>query len=1067
MPASKSDSDWTNLLDALEFAQDRFTQWRQSGALAGPTADAIIANYAKRREQLAALARAGAPLPAETPLPPLEGRGPAARSVRLWRFVADEIRRLEQGGQLSLADAHACIAEADARMSFYRKRLEPDSRESPPPMVLAVAEPRRPMMEILLDPRSIQWFLAFGGGLFVLGLVLYLYTKGIFKDPLVVAACLGGANLVLLLGGWALLLKTRYQLAGRALTLLACLVMPLNLWFYHAQDLITLQGHLWVAGVVVCALYAASAWTLKDWMFVPVLMGGVAMTGLLLLADLGRFWEVAGPSTLLVVLGLIGIHVERAFAPGDGPFGRQKFGKAFFFSGQALLAAGLLLLLGAQLAGNWLHPLFTDLYTKLHAGPSPVVTETWGRLLALGLVVAGIYAWLYSDLVVRRVGLYIYLAAAGMLWAEVLGLELLHVHVGSSVILATLALTALAANLAETAAGRSEEQRFAHQPRFAALGLFLALTPVVLGVILHVRATSTLLPYWPYDGGQAFVGAMAATVVSCRIGAYLYRRTQPTLSAIYFFATALAELIGVAGLLRVAGVTAWDHQAPILMIIPIAHAVSAYLYRGKPWNRPVLWAGQAATGVMLLSSLVAAMDGSVVIVGRPTNLALAGFFAEAAVFFGLTAVLHRRAGGVYLATVTACAAIWQVLKFADVADEYHTLAFAVLGLALLIVYRIAAPRGSALVRAAFDSANGLTSVAFVAAVLLGLQRLAFHEVRVLFITVCATLTIVAILAAILVRHAAWRRWYLVMAVVQGLLTLLAVQALSTLTPWQKAELFCVAAGSALLVLGHAGWYREHEVENDLVSSSLGLGSLLFGGSLTIAVLLSFGADLPLARRVGPVGRRPGAAGERVRPADQIDDADRGDDVDRVRVDAGAVRPRAIGAGGDGGLVAGDRRWADLRRRAAVGRVPGSAVDIAGAGEESGGRVPGAELAMTVCRDAEALRSGARLGQRAPLRKASASRLTGQRLFNSSSLKSKSSFGQSTLNSTGLPASKTNVAQPSGIYGFNVRHFTRNFSSCQCSSSATNEGAGRNRSTSLPSSADTVTSPYRLPPYLPA
>ena len=28
-------------------------------------------------------------------------------------------------------------------------------------------------------------------------------------------------------------------LAGRALTLLACLVMPLNLWFYHANDLVT------------------------------------------------------------------------------------------------------------------------------------------------------------------------------------------------------------------------------------------------------------------------------------------------------------------------------------------------------------------------------------------------------------------------------------------------------------------------------------------------------------------------------------------------------------------------------------------------------------------------------------------------------------------------------------------------------------------------------------------------------------------------------------------------------------------------------------------------------------
>ena len=75
-----------------------------------------------------------------------------------------------------------------------------------------------------------------------------------------------------------------------------------------------------------------------------------------------------------------------------------------------------------------------------------------------------------------------------------------------------------------------------------------------------------------------------------------------------------------------------------------------------------------------------------------------------------------------------------------------------------------------------------------------------------------------------------------MAVVQGLLTLLAVQALSLLTPWQKAEVFAVAAGAVLLVLGHVGWHRERERENDLVSFGLGLGSLLVGAPLIIAVI---------------------------------------------------------------------------------------------------------------------------------------------------------------------------------------------------------------------------------------
>ncbi len=115
-------------------------------------------------------------------------------------------------------------------------------------------------MEILLDPRSIQWLLVSGAALLVLGLVIWLAAEGIFKHPEVLAVCMGVANLVLLVGGWAVISYTRDEMAGRALTLLACLLMPLNLWFYDAQGLITLQqgGHLWIPALVCCALYAVS-----------------------------------------------------------------------------------------------------------------------------------------------------------------------------------------------------------------------------------------------------------------------------------------------------------------------------------------------------------------------------------------------------------------------------------------------------------------------------------------------------------------------------------------------------------------------------------------------------------------------------------------------------------------------------------------------------------------------------------------------------------------------------------------------------------------------------------------
>ena len=122
------------------------------------------------------------------------------------------------------------------------------------------------------------------------------------------------------------------------------------------------------------------------------------------------------------VLGLLAIHAERAFPEQEGPFGRRRFGLAFFWSGQALLAAGLLLLFGAQLAGDWLYePVFRDLYQHLHAQPSPVVGEL--RLLALALVLAGTYAYVYSDLVVRKLGVYVYIAAFTACWLLVLCLE--------------------------------------------------------------------------------------------------------------------------------------------------------------------------------------------------------------------------------------------------------------------------------------------------------------------------------------------------------------------------------------------------------------------------------------------------------------------------------------------------------------------------------------------------------------------------------------------------------------------------------------------------------------------
>src|SRR5262249_29865911 len=145
------------------------------------------------------------------------------------------------------------------------------------------AAPRPSLAEVLLEPRNIQMLLGLGGALMVVGLVLLLWVNAVFTPPHV-AAGLGVVNAALLGTGWWLLRRSRYQTAGRALTLIACLVMPLNLWYYHANDLVTVGGHLWLAALAVTLLDVASALVLRDELFVYVLMAGVTLTGLLFLA---------------------------------------------------------------------------------------------------------------------------------------------------------------------------------------------------------------------------------------------------------------------------------------------------------------------------------------------------------------------------------------------------------------------------------------------------------------------------------------------------------------------------------------------------------------------------------------------------------------------------------------------------------------------------------------------------------------------------------------------------------------------------------------------------------------
>jgi hypothetical protein len=903
MPTPDTISDKADLLRAFDYSLSFFKMWNKEGRLRDNQFQRITEYYDGERKRL----DSGEPPAEPMRLPPAKtcwscrgedtakdgyclDCGAPMQTAEVQRlhyliFLCHEIKKHEQAGRLSFQSMHDLLREGNERIAAMRRQLdgkripmvdagyelvedeeppkspapileraEAKRRERPrprrhrdegePPLPRVPRLPRRDLMEILLDPRSIQWLLASGGVLLVLGLIIWLWTQDIFHDPLVLAGTVGVANLSLLAGGWTLVFGTRFQMAGRALTLLACLLLPFNLWFWDHHDLVKLQGgHLWVGALVCCVLYAVSARLLKDRVFVYVFVGGVTLTGLLFLIDVNilHIKEIVAPaSAFLVICGLLCIHAERVFPDVDSPFSRKRFGLSFFWAGHFVLASGLLLLLGAQITGWMLQTVPEPRPPDVTAWISDVTYDLHVQYIAILLTVLGVYGYLYSDFVVRRVGVYMYVAVFAILWAEVQFIAIFKPDHAVELVIITLSLTSLLANLA-IAFGQKTNATLARTG--LPLGVFLATVPVLCGLFLHFRATTAVpgLALYPLD--YTYVGAMAVTAITCRVAAYLFRRTLPALSFVYFFATAAATMTGAGGLLIVAnpGIP-WEEQAPVLMAIPIFYLIAARLYRGHTPETPLVWVAHAATAVMLVSSIGTAFRGMVLVHADALNLSLAAFFTEAALLYLLAAIFRDRAFNLYLCTAMACAAVWQALTYFNQLEEYYTLVFAVVGLGLLVGYRFAPLEKyeSRLPEAAFQCGHTLLLLAFGAASLIALFRLVavaaadydWNPLRLtLFGQVC-----VSLVALFLVRQQTWRQVYVATTVVLAALAILVVVWTIDLTFPRKVEVVSMAVGVILLGIGHFGWYREQERHNDLVSAALVLGCLLVAIPLSCAVI---------------------------------------------------------------------------------------------------------------------------------------------------------------------------------------------------------------------------------------
>jgi len=175
-------SKWHELLEAAEFAACRFAEWEKRKLIPAEQALVIAAEYGQFRQEWPAAAEKDLPLPTDVVLPSGAALGEgAARTYRLWQFVGGEVNRHAAARRLNLAQKHACLNEVKERLAAIRRRLADSAgivmAELVPPGVLQPAVgsefkltpsptsatggrprpirgPRKPLLEMLLDPRS-------------------------------------------------------------------------------------------------------------------------------------------------------------------------------------------------------------------------------------------------------------------------------------------------------------------------------------------------------------------------------------------------------------------------------------------------------------------------------------------------------------------------------------------------------------------------------------------------------------------------------------------------------------------------------------------------------------------------------------------------------------------------------------------------------------------------------------------------------------------------------------------------------------------------------------------------
>lgn len=706
----------------------------------------------------------------------------------------------------------------------------PSPKESSPD-----APPSNRITQLLLDPRGLQLLMTAGGGLLALGLVLWLVVIGVFDQPLHAAMGLGFANLALLGTGVAVALKTRYRSAGRAVAMLACLLLPLNLWFYDAQGLVTLAngGNLWLPALVGCVLYAAVARLLKDSLFVYACVSGIAMTGLLFLADadVARFGEILAPSALLAVLGVVCVHAERLFPVTAikeefAAFTRNDFGLAFFRSGHVLLGSGLAVLFVGRL-GRFYSLLFADWgwFTE-----PDVVTLPSVQLAALGIALLGAYTYAYSWIVAgnRR---FIVSSLLMLVWSVVMGFDLLQIPFTEELFVGTLAFASLACCLTGRLLLPEKEEKGADvSTSLSTTAMITAGTASVLTLLQLLRSFVFDGGGWiDFDFGWSFVGSSALVLIAQgSLLKSLVSKDSQVVSLTGFALSLLAFLGGLLGISPMAAELSGSALLLLFSLIPLGSIIAAYITKNTPWRQGMIRAAEGTAALLAVFTLPTILVES--------SVSTIAMFASFATIYGLTAAITSRRIPAVLATIMTIAAAWQAVVVFGLGVHGPLLAMSLLGLVLIVVDRLRPVVNLALVGRIGILLSG------VAGGLLAATRLASLEVSLPLLGLLVAQTVIAALAAWLTPTEKGRHGLMLVAALGFLTAGATLNSLSLLSTLQRVELLTTVVGMVALTAGHIGWRREiakegeSSLQDDLVDINLWAGSLLTAVPLVLGLI---------------------------------------------------------------------------------------------------------------------------------------------------------------------------------------------------------------------------------------